>query len=138
MKITNTSRAPQGVHTARGLQFIAPGETRDLDVLKGYLDRVDALPHLSAGTPLNEPNEKKDELIKVQGKPGKLPDKMPEGNPNDPPGSIVRAEAKHLGKGRWGIFLGEERFGGETYSKDEAAAEVDKLNAPLNEPIEKA
>jgi hypothetical protein len=138
MKITNTSRAPQGVHTTQGLRFIAPGETRELDVLEGYRARVDALPHLSAETPLNEPIKTKEELGTAQGNPGKLPENMPHGNPGDPPAPIVRAEARHLGKGRWGIFLGEERFGDETYSKDEAAAEVDKLNAPLNEPIKKA
>lgn len=136
MRITNTSRAPQGVHTTNGLMFIAPGETRDLDVLDSYRPRVDALPHLECGTTLNTPIEQSDDLSAAQGKPGKFPENMPAGNPGDPPAPITRAEARHLGKGRWGIFLGDERFGDETYSKDEVATEVEKLNAPLNTPIE--
>lgn len=47
-KITNESRALQGVHTADGLKFIEPGETRTLDVLDSYVERVKALPFLKA------------------------------------------------------------------------------------------
>ena len=32
MKITNTSKAPQGVHTAKGVRFVKPGATVDLDL----------------------------------------------------------------------------------------------------------
>ena len=32
MKVTNNSKAPQGVQTLRGVAFIKPGETRDLDL----------------------------------------------------------------------------------------------------------
>lgn len=47
MKITNTSRANQGVHTTEGLVFIEPGQTLDLDVRPDYRDRVSKLPFLT-------------------------------------------------------------------------------------------
>lgn len=54
MKITNTSRAIQGVHTTDGLKFIDAGATRDLDVAPDYVDRVIALPFFTvAADPLD-------------------------------------------------------------------------------------
>lgn len=32
MKVTNSSKAPQGVHTATGVVFVAPGESRDVEL----------------------------------------------------------------------------------------------------------
>jgi len=46
--ITNTSRAPQGVHAVTGLVFIEPGQSRDVDVADDYVERVKALPFLDA------------------------------------------------------------------------------------------
>ncbi len=46
-KITNTSRAPQGVWTADGLRFIQPGEALPLTVAADYIERVNALPFLT-------------------------------------------------------------------------------------------
>lgn len=46
MKITNNSRAPQGVHSTTGLVFIEPGQTCDIDVAESYVERVKALPFL--------------------------------------------------------------------------------------------
>lgn len=44
MKITNNSRALQGVHSVTGLVFIEPGQTRDIDVANEYVARVKSLP----------------------------------------------------------------------------------------------
>lgn len=185
LEITNTSRAPQGVHATDGVKFVPQGETRTLDISQSWLGRLHQLedagllsvkdPELvaaaerqavaareeqariekedaeriaaeaeaerqaAAESDAEEQRKKKDEadqFTTAQGQPGAIPPNLPEGKPGDPPQPCVRAEARHLGGGRWGIFLGDERFGDETYSKDEAAAEVDKLNAPLNTPIE--
>lgn len=46
-EITNTSKAPQGVHTDEGLVFIAPGATRTVDLAEDYLDRASSLPFLT-------------------------------------------------------------------------------------------
>lgn len=32
MKVTNNSKAPQGVHTATGVVFVAPGEAREVEL----------------------------------------------------------------------------------------------------------
>lgn len=32
MKVTNNSKAPQGVHTATGVVFVGPGESREVDL----------------------------------------------------------------------------------------------------------
>jgi hypothetical protein len=50
MTITNTSRAPQGVHSVSGLVFIDPGKTREVDVAESYVDRVKALKFFTLGT----------------------------------------------------------------------------------------
>lgn len=47
MKITNTSRALQGIWTDAGLAFLEAGETRDIDVAESYVERVHALPFLT-------------------------------------------------------------------------------------------
>lgn len=53
MDITNTSRAPQGVHSVDGLVFIEPNATRTVDVADDYVDRVKALPFLTTDNPLD-------------------------------------------------------------------------------------
>ena len=45
-EITNTSKADQGVYTTDGLKFIAPGETRTLEIAKDYVERATSLPFL--------------------------------------------------------------------------------------------
>lgn len=47
-KITNTSKALQGVHTVDGLRFIEPGKSETLDVADDYVARVNKLPFLDA------------------------------------------------------------------------------------------
>lgn len=49
LKITNNSRAAQGVHCVDGLKFIDPGKTVRLDVADAYVERVRALPFLTIG-----------------------------------------------------------------------------------------
>lgn len=46
MRITNTSKAVQGVHSVTGLVHIEPGATREVDVALNYVDRVRKLPFL--------------------------------------------------------------------------------------------
>lgn len=55
MKITNTSKANQGVWAADGaLVQIEPGQTREVDVADDYFDRVKALAFLKVdGGPLD-------------------------------------------------------------------------------------
>jgi hypothetical protein len=45
-KITNNSKANQGVWTVDGLEFIEPGQTRTLTIATDYVDRVRKLPFL--------------------------------------------------------------------------------------------
>lgn len=47
--IKNTSRAPQGVHTVDGIQFIDPGKTRTLDIADDYVQRVKGLSFFEIG-----------------------------------------------------------------------------------------
>lgn len=47
IEITNTSDAPQGVHTETGVMFVNPGKTRTLDVTDDYLPRLKRLPFLT-------------------------------------------------------------------------------------------
>jgi hypothetical protein len=58
--IKNTSRAPQGVHTVEGLQFIEPGETRTLDVATGYLPRLKKLAFFELGEDIDRPPTEED------------------------------------------------------------------------------
>lgn len=44
--IKNISRASQGVPCVDGLQFIEPGQTRTLDVVPEYVERLKALPFM--------------------------------------------------------------------------------------------
>lgn len=44
MKITNQSKALQGVRTVKGLVYVKPGETRDVEMDEGQATRVRALP----------------------------------------------------------------------------------------------
>ncbi|TWB61687.1 hypothetical protein FBZ98_1011032 [Rhizobium sp. ERR 922] len=46
MKVTNTSKAPQGVWAKSGTVYIAPGETKDVDLSDDGLKRAKALPFL--------------------------------------------------------------------------------------------
>lgn len=46
-KITNTSRANQGIYTDEGLVHLEAGETRALTIAPDYVDRVKALPFLT-------------------------------------------------------------------------------------------
>lgn len=46
-KVTNTSKANQGVWTEDGLVHLAPGETRALVIAEDYVDRAKALPFLT-------------------------------------------------------------------------------------------
>ena len=46
-KITNNSKAPQGIRTPLGVKSVKPGETRTLEIQEGYEDRLLALPFLT-------------------------------------------------------------------------------------------
>jgi hypothetical protein len=46
MKVTNNSKAIQGVWAKGGLVMIDPGQTRDVDIAADYLARARALPFL--------------------------------------------------------------------------------------------
>lgn len=46
-KITNTSKANQGVWTDSGLETIEPGKTRTLTIAKDYVERAKSLPFLT-------------------------------------------------------------------------------------------
>jgi hypothetical protein len=60
MKITNNSKANQGVWTKDGLVHLDPGQTRDLDLAEGYLERIKALPFLTVeGDPLDHDKDGK-------------------------------------------------------------------------------
>lgn len=58
--IKNTSRAPQGVHTVEGLQFIEPGKTRTLDVAEDYVDRLKKLTFFDIGKDIDRPPTESD------------------------------------------------------------------------------
>lgn len=47
--ITNKSDAPQGVYTARGISYIAPGATQEFDLDSDQLKRLRRLSFLSFG-----------------------------------------------------------------------------------------
>lgn len=166
LEITNNSRAPQGVHTMHGVKFVHPNETKTLDIPKEWHERLHTLEDagvLAVKDPRQDAaRQAADEEAQRQAEeaqraaqeeaarlasinadaivagqvPGALPPNLQDAKPNEPPAPIARFEARHLGGGRWGIFLKDERVGDETFSKDEAAAEVEKRNAPLNAPIE--
>ena len=46
-KITNNSKAPQGLHTKSGVVFIHPGKSRDLDLSEEGLKFAKRLPFLT-------------------------------------------------------------------------------------------
>lgn len=46
MQVTNNSKAPQGVHTLRGVVFIKPGETKELDLGESQAERAGRLKFL--------------------------------------------------------------------------------------------
>ena len=82
MKITNTSRALQGVHSTSGLVFIEPGATQEVDVAKDYVARVKALPFFTVDGSLDHDGD---------GSKGGA-------KPNDPPSErdILKARATEL------------------------------------------
>lgn len=43
MKVTNNSKAPQGLHTINGVRFVRPGETKELDLTEGQAKRISRL-----------------------------------------------------------------------------------------------
>ncbi|MGV4796134.1 hypothetical protein [Rhizobium sp. F40D2] len=43
MKVTNNSKAPQGLHTVIGVRFVRPGETKELDLTEGQAKRISRL-----------------------------------------------------------------------------------------------
>jgi len=45
-KVTNTSRANQGVWTVDGLKFVEPGKTLSLTIAPDYVERAKSLPFL--------------------------------------------------------------------------------------------
>lgn len=49
MKITNTSKASQGVHTTDGHRYIRAGETVDFELTEGGLKLASRLPFLDMG-----------------------------------------------------------------------------------------
>lgn len=69
-KITNTSRANQGVYTDEGLVHLEAGETRTLTIAPDYVGRVKALPFLTvdAEAPAKDPKAPKQAV-----EPGALP-----------------------------------------------------------------
>lgn len=93
--ITNTSRAPQGVHSVDGLVFIEPGRSRVVDVADGYVARVNALSFLD---------------VKWAGAGEKAADRQP------------AYEAKHRGRGSYSVMdaTGAEMV--EGLSKEQAEA----------------
>lgn len=50
MTITNTSARNEGVHGVAKMEYLGPGETRDIDVAENYVDRVKALPFFKVAT----------------------------------------------------------------------------------------
>ncbi|WJR66960.1 hypothetical protein QTA58_22675 [Neorhizobium sp. CSC1952] len=56
MKVTNNSKAPQGVHTLRGVAFIKPGESKDLELDEAQAGRAARLKFLEiTGRPSEAP-----------------------------------------------------------------------------------
>lgn len=46
MKITNNAAGLQGVHTAKGVVYLKPGETRDLEMSEAQIKQASRLPFL--------------------------------------------------------------------------------------------
>lgn len=59
MKVTNSSKAPQGVHTKTGVLYIAPGDSVDVDLTDAGLKGAKRLGFLSVGESKKVDTEKK-------------------------------------------------------------------------------
>jgi hypothetical protein len=59
MKVTNNSKALQGVHTKLGVLYIAPGETADADLTEEGLKGAKRLDFLSVTESKKADTEKK-------------------------------------------------------------------------------
>lgn len=62
LKVTNNSKANQGIWTTEGLQFVAPGKSEDLDIADDYLDRAKSLPFFK----VSEAGEVKAEAMGIE------------------------------------------------------------------------
>jgi cell division protein FtsB len=131
MKITNISRASQGVHSTRGLVFIEPGETKDIEVAEDHVKRVKASAFLSLhGMPKSDAGAdqsadviaaKDAEIVKLKDRVAELELEIEELRKPTAP------EAKHRGAGSYSIMDGESEVR-EKLSKDQAEA-FNKLDA---------
>ncbi|MFF3704699.1 hypothetical protein [Pseudomonas qingdaonensis] len=68
MKVTNNSKAPQGVHTATGVVFVGPGESREVDLTEqGHklASRLDFL-KVSGAAPKADDGDKEALLAKLK------------------------------------------------------------------------
>lgn len=66
LKVTNNSKANQGIWTTEGLLFVAPGQSEDLDIADDYLERAKSLPFLTiseAGDTQAEPLSIEDAIL---------------------------------------------------------------------------
>ncbi len=56
MKVTNTSKAVQGIHTLHGVAYINPGDTRELVLTESDAKRAERLPFIDLdGDPVEDP-----------------------------------------------------------------------------------
>ena len=59
MKVTNNSKALQGVHTKSGVQYIAPGESVDVEFTEAGLKGAKRLDFLVVGEAKKADSDKK-------------------------------------------------------------------------------
>jgi hypothetical protein len=155
VQIKNNSTAPQGIHTKAGQIFLAPGESRSgIEFEEGQEARARRLRFLTFGQD-GEDLEKRNaapahvdagDLARLQARIEELENenrglaselqasnevadalraKLAEGAGGDE----GKYESRHVGGGKYRLFLNDEQVGDETFTKDEAAAEVEKRNA---------
>lgn len=56
MKVTNNSKALQGVHTVRGLKYLQPGETKEFGLTQAQAERAGRLSFIALdGDPVADP-----------------------------------------------------------------------------------
>ena len=56
MKVTNNSKAVQGIHTLHGVAYILPGASRELVLTESHAKRADRLPFIELdGDPAEDP-----------------------------------------------------------------------------------
>lgn len=131
MKITNISRASQGVHSTTGLVFIEPGETKDIEVAEDHVKRVkasaflslDGMPKADAGADQSADiiAAKDAEIVQLKDRVAELELELEELR------KPVAPEAKHRGAGSYSIMEGETEIR-EKLTKDQAEA-FNKLDA---------